>query len=100
VARKDYKSNTLVVAPVSDMSALESKSVFVSDVSFIYDEPQASVKVEVSIRYRNEPSPAVLSKAESGMWLVNFDKPVRAAAPGQSIVFYSGDELLGGGIIE
>ena len=100
VARKDYKSNTLVVAPVSDRTALESKSVLVLDISFIGDEPKAPVDIQASIRYRNNPTPAVLSKLENGMWKVDFEKPVRAAAPGQSVVFYNGEELLGGGIIE
>ncbi|MEK9185952.1 MAG: tRNA-specific 2-thiouridylase, partial [Patescibacteria group bacterium] len=100
VARKDYKSNTLVVAPVSDKTALESKSTLVSDASFVGDEPNVPIDIQASIRYRNDPTPAVLSKLEDGRWQVEFKNPVRAAAPGQSVVFYSGEELLGGGIIE
>jgi len=34
------------------------------------------------------------------LWEVRFDRPQRAIAPGQSVVFYRGDEVLGGGIIE
>jgi tRNA-specific 2-thiouridylase len=104
VARKDYESNTLVVASVSDRSALESKTVFISDVSFVNDEPQTSISIEASIRYRNAPTPAILSKLENGLslarWKLEFEKPVIAVTSGQSAVFYNGDELLGGGVIE
>ena len=104
VVKKDYQTNTLVVAQVSDMSALESKTIFVGDISFIGDEPVIPADIQASIRYRNNPTSAILTKLESGpssaRWLVTFDKPVRAAAPGQSVVFYNGEELLGGGIIE
>ena len=100
VARKDYKNNVLVVAPVSDMSALESKKLTAVDVSFVNEEPKKEKNIQAAIRYRQKPEQAVLSKLENGRWQVNFEKPVRAAAPGQSVVFYNGEELLGGGIID
>lgn len=100
VAKKDYKTNTLVVSPVTDMSALESKELTAIDVNFINEEPKESIKIQASIRYRQEPTPAVLSKVENGRWNIEFEKPVRAIASGQSVAFYSGEELLGGGIIE
>ena len=100
VTRKDYKSNTLVVALAGDQSALESRSLVASEVSFIGAEPADGVQVQAAIRYRQKPTPAILSRTSGGRWLVTFSHPVRAAAPGQSVVFYNGDELLGGGIIQ
>ncbi|MDP3764265.1 MAG: tRNA 2-thiouridine(34) synthase MnmA [bacterium] len=118
VAKKDYETNTLIVSPITDMSALESKELIATNVSFINndtpsirsyarctkEESEKLVKIQASIRYRQEPISAMLSKLESGpssaRWKVVFEKPVRAVASGQSVVFYQGEELLGGGVIE
>ncbi|MBI4118655.1 MAG: tRNA 2-thiouridine(34) synthase MnmA [Parcubacteria group bacterium] len=100
VAKKDYKTSTLVVAPKGEASALESKSVIVCQTSFIGDEPSEKVEIQAAIRYRQEPVPAKLERLADSRWQVVFERPVRAVAPGQSAVFYSGEELLGGGIIE
>ncbi|MBI2052197.1 MAG: tRNA 2-thiouridine(34) synthase MnmA, partial [Candidatus Sungbacteria bacterium] len=100
VAKKDYKTSTLVVAPKGEASALESKSVIVCQTSFIGDEPSEKVEIQAAIRYRQEPVPTVLSKVNNDKWRVDFEKSVRAVAPGQSAVFYRGEELLGGGIID
>ncbi|MDP3800539.1 MAG: tRNA 2-thiouridine(34) synthase MnmA [bacterium] len=100
VAKKDYETNTLIVSPVTDMSALESKELTAIDVSFINEESQTSIKIEAAIRYRQEPVSATLEKVDDRRWRVDFEKPVRAVASGQSVVFYNGDEMLGGGVIE
>jgi tRNA U34 2-thiouridine synthase MnmA/TrmU len=55
--------------------------------------------VRVKIRYKSEEAPAVLYPRADGA-LVCFDQPQRAVTPGQAAVFYQGDTLLGGGIIE
>ena len=61
------------------------------------------LKCEAVIRYRHKP---VKCKVESckvkskNKYLVKFTEPQRAVTPGQSIVFYRKDEVLGGGIIE
>ncbi|MGI6752499.1 MAG: tRNA 2-thiouridine(34) synthase MnmA [Anaerovoracaceae bacterium] len=55
--------------------------------------------VKAKIRYLAMPARCILSFPGRGRLIVDFDEPQRAAAPGQSIVFYSGDRMLGGGII-
>lgn len=100
VTKKDYLSNTLVVAPASNEAALELKSLTASDVSFVNGEPTGPIKIQASIRYRQEPVSASLTLVTNNQWLVTFDRPVRAVTPGQSVVFYSGEELLGGGVID
>ena len=67
---------------------------FLSDVSF--DTP---TRVQAKIRYRHAPAPATVVRVNEDTLNVKFDIPQRAIAPGQSVVFYDGDTVLGGGII-
>ncbi len=62
-------------------------------------EPRESVRVAVKIRHRHEPAPATLRVSAPGEVEVHFDEPQRAVTPGQSAVFYQGDEVAGGGWI-
>ena len=56
------------------------------------------IKLKAKVRYRMEECSAVVNKIK-GKYTVKFSKPQRAVMPGQSIVFYKGKEVLGGGII-
>jgi tRNA-specific 2-thiouridylase len=58
------------------------------------------VDVEVKVRYRNAAAPARIEPLGQETVRVRFRTPQRAVTPGQSVVFYQGDELLGGGIIQ
>ena len=62
-------------------------------------EPFQGTAVTVKIRYKSDDAPAVLHPGKDGA-LVRFDQPQRAITPGQAAVFYQGDVLIGGGIIE
>jgi tRNA-uridine 2-sulfurtransferase len=62
-------------------------------------EPDGTVRVEVKIRHRHEPAPATLQVTGPDQVQVTFDDPQRAITPGQSAVFYIGDEVAGGGWI-
>ncbi len=55
---------------------------------------------DVKIRFAAQPTPAKISVNDNNSITVSFDLPQRAPAPGQSAVFYSGDILVGGGIID
>jgi tRNA-specific 2-thiouridylase len=58
------------------------------------------VEAEVKIRYATPSSAAILAPSENGTIHVRFHQPQRALSPGQSAVFYDGDRVLGGGIIQ
>ncbi len=65
-------------------------------------QPLAAVqglRVTAKIRHRHEPAPAVLEPAANGEVRVTFDEPQRAITPGQAVVFYDGDLVVGGGWI-
>jgi tRNA-specific 2-thiouridylase len=57
------------------------------------------VRTKVKIRHRHEPAWATLAPTGEDEVTATFDEPVRAVTPGQSAVFYQGDEVLGGGWI-
>ena len=57
------------------------------------------MRVRIKIRHRHEPAWATLEPAGSDEVLATFDEPQRAVTPGQSAVFYDGDEVVGGGWI-
>ena len=62
-------------------------------------EPTEPAHVNVKIRHRHEPAPATLRVIGPDCVKVTFDDPQRAITPGQSAVFYIGDEVAGGGWI-
>ena len=58
------------------------------------------LQVKAKIRYKHQEAEARLIPLDSGRALVEFKKLQRAVTPGQSVVFYDGDVVLGGGIID
>ncbi len=56
-------------------------------------------KVHAQVRYKDHPEAATVYPIEGG-FRVEFDQPKRAIAPGQSVVLYEDDDVLGGGIID
>ncbi len=72
----------------------------VVDVIWVAEEPQRWEKaVDVKVRYRSAAVPAVINMKD-GLLHVKLKEAQRAVTPGQSVVFYCGNEVLGGGIIE
>jgi tRNA-specific 2-thiouridylase len=80
---------------------LMSSALIARDVNLIRDAAiEAGMRVHAKIRYRDEGGPAALTPAPDGRLEVRFDAPRRAVTPGQSVVFYDGDDVVGGGIID
>jgi tRNA-uridine 2-sulfurtransferase len=57
------------------------------------------IRVTAKIRHRHEAAPATVETAGDDQILVTFDEPQRAITPGQAVVFYQGDVVVGGGWI-
>ena len=62
-------------------------------------QPTEPIRVSIKIRHRHEPAPATLRVVNDDLVEATFDEPQRAITPGQSAVFYQGDEVAGGGWI-
>ena len=56
-------------------------------------------RLYAQVRYRHRPASARVSLESAGRARVDFDEPVLAAAPGQAVVVYRGDQVVGGGWI-
>lgn len=98
VKEKSLKDNTVTVCRDED---LFSKRIYVSGVNLIAcDSLNNAVSAEVKIRYRHEPSKARIEMIGDDRMVIEFDEPQRAPTNGQSAVFYDGDTVIGGGIIE
>ncbi len=66
----------------------------------LYEKINASLPVQVKIRSTARPSGAVLSPGEDNRLRVRFTEPQRAVTPGQAVVYYEGEFIVGGGTIE
>jgi len=98
VLDKNIKQNVLIVT--KNEKDLLKKELMVKNVNWILGKPpKFPIKIKVKIRYRHEPAWATLYRLNSKVYRLRFDGPQRAITAGQSVVFYSGQELLGGGII-
>lgn len=103
VAKIDMKNNILYVVNDANDPVLFKDELTAKNINWIAGtEPKFPLKCEAVIRYRHEPVKCKITpliKGEKGI-LVKFSEPQRAITSGQSVVFYKGEELLGGGIIE
>jgi tRNA-uridine 2-sulfurtransferase len=63
-------------------------------------EPTTPIRAEVQIRYRSQPVPVTVIPLENSRVRLVFDEPQFSITPGQAAVWYEGDRVLGGGIIE
>lgn len=90
-------TNTVVLGPGERLHS----ECTVDDLNmFAPDFPSQSTEVYVKVRYATPPTLATLTLLNSSAFHVQFSQPQRALSPGQSAVFYSGDDVLGGGIIQ
>ncbi|MGQ9572051.1 MAG: tRNA 2-thiouridine(34) synthase MnmA [Dehalococcoidia bacterium] len=96
VLRVDPSTNTIVVG--SDEELL-SNVLWADELTFVSGQaPPEPLTVEAKIRYRSPAAPALLT-LHDGRAEVRFERPQRAITPGQAVVFYQGQKVLGGGII-
>ena len=84
----------------------ERTTLTASDVNWIIDEPPAALRVTAQIRHRHQPAAATVRSLGSAASTCRrraelvFDTPQIAVTPGQAVVFYQGDVVVGGGWID
>ncbi len=90
--------NTIVVGTADK---LYEKTLLASRVNLISTaEISKPLVVKAKIRYKHKEAKALLTLFDLDQTLVEFEKPQRAVTPGQAVVFYDGDVVMGGGIID
>jgi tRNA-specific 2-thiouridylase len=91
------ETNTVVLGTEAE---LERHEIWVKDINLVkYSSLEGETKAVTRIRYKDPGKPSILEQYGTRM-KVNFHQPAKAAAPGQSAVFYEGDDVIGGGFIE
>lgn len=99
VAGKDLKENILYVVSGYENDKLYSTHLIASDVNFI-GEVEDSFNCTAKFRYRQTDTGVRVERLENGNIKVIFDEPNRAITPGQAVVLYDGDRVIGGGTID
>jgi tRNA-specific 2-thiouridylase len=98
VVRLDAARNAVIVGGAEDLGR---DDLFAGAVHYISGQaPGSPVRVTARIRYKSLDVPATLTCLEGNRAYIKFDHPLRDITPGQAVVFYQGDIVLGGGFIE
>jgi tRNA-specific 2-thiouridylase len=98
VVEIDARDRRVVVGP---RAALERSSLSASDVNWISGQtPSGSITASARIRYRHHEATATITPLADDSVRVDFAEPQSAITPGQAVVFYEGEEVLGGGWID
>jgi len=98
VLGKNSTDNTLVVGTQDELGSAEMTAHDVSWVSGV--APTEPFRAEVKIRYTAKEAEALVMPIERNHVKVQFDAPQRDITAGQAAVFYQGDALIGGGLIQ
>ena len=97
VVALDTDRNQVIVGDDNDVFASD---LIAGDLNYIaIDNLTAPLEAAVKIRYSAREAPALITPQADGQVRISFETPQRAITPGQSVVFYEGDIVLGGGII-
>ena len=97
VCGKDMQANTVTVGAEE---LLFSTELVADNWNFFpFEALSAPIRATAKVRYRHEPQPATVYPMENGKARVVFDAPQRAITPGQAVVLYDGDLVIGSGTI-
>jgi len=100
VARFDYRKNILHVVKDWNENILYERRLIAKKVNWLSGRaPRRALHCQAVIRYGHPAVPCLVRPKGKTGYLVEFTKPQRAITPGQSVVFYQKEEVLGGGII-
>ncbi|WP_325176702.1 tRNA 2-thiouridine(34) synthase MnmA [Paenibacillus alkalitolerans] len=101
VADKDLERNILYVVQGETDPRLYSSRLFATGVQWISGRiPESALRCTAKFRYRQPDQSVAVTMTGAGTCVVDFDLPQKAITPGQAVVFYNGEECLGGGTID
>jgi tRNA-uridine 2-sulfurtransferase len=103
VTQIDSANNVVTVGYEKDLYQTSLSAIQLNLMK--YDNLREGKKFRVKVRYKDEGAPALVTQTGgagdgTGTAVVRFDEPKRSLTPGQSVVFYEGNDVVGGGIID
>lgn len=97
----DTEENTVTLGERAALHKARARLSGVQWTSLPRDpEPGQTQRLDVQIRHRHSPEPAIVEATDGSGATVEFDTPQTAITPGQAAVFYDGDVVVGGGWID
>ena len=98
VIRLDLEANAVIVGPAGELGR---RQLVASAVNYVNREPPpTAVWVQAKIRYKASLAGATWTPLDNSRASIEFDVQLRDITPGQAVVAYQGDVVLGGGIID
>ena len=98
VTAKSAADNTVTLGENADLFRTRLTA---ADINLIpFDRMDRPMRLLAKARYRQEAAPALVEQTDETTLTVEFDTPQRAICPGQSLVLYDGEYVVGGGIIQ
>ncbi len=94
------ETNEVVIGESGDVFKSALTASHVNWMSIPAPEPGEKIRVHAKVRYAHAGAMATVSRTEEGILVCEFDEPQRAITPGQALVMYDGDYVVGGGVIE
>jgi len=99
VADKNVKDNVLIAVQGHDHPLLQHIGLLAEQLHWLNPPRQLPLRCRAKTRYRQQDQDCELIEGADGRMEVRFDRVQRAVTPGQYVVFYQGEECLGGGVI-
>ncbi len=97
VYEKNVEENKVIL---TDETALFSDTLIADNINLIpFDRLDKPMRVKAKVRYKQPEQYAVIEQTDEDKITVRFEEKQRAIAKGQSVVFYDGEYVVGGGII-
>jgi tRNA-specific 2-thiouridylase len=98
VTKINPKNNSITVGKENDTF---TKELMADEINFIHPENICTLPRNLTIKIRSmaDAVPAKIIHLKKNKIKINFEKPQKAVTPGQAVVFYDGDEVIGGGTI-
>lgn len=101
VAGKDLAANALIVVQGHDHPLLSRRALVAADLAWVAGAPPPTgATYGGKIRYRQADAACRIAAQDAERCEIEFEEPQWAVAPGQSVVLYSGEVCLGGGVIQ